>query len=238
LAKAPFQRPDTANFLLNALPESEYQELVPLLEPIHLEAGQAIYRQGGPLDQVYFPTTAILSWVGVTRMGERAEVGVVGWEGMLGIPALLGYAMSPYDAAVAMPGEVLRAESSLVMEKFARLQSLQRLLFRYTCAALTQLAQTSVCGLYHTVEQRLCRWLLTAHDRARSDELLLTQEILAAMIGARRPTVSIASGTLQEAGLIRVNRGRVTILNRAGLESATCECYSVMRRAFDLFLGA
>ena len=225
------------NFLLSSLPDGEYRDLAPLLEQVHVGAGQAIYRQGGPMDHVYFPTTAALSWVGSTRRGERTEVGLVGWEGMLGIPALLGYAGAPFAAEAAMDGEVMRAGSSPVKEQLDRLKSLQRLLFRHAYAVLTQLAQSSVCGRYHTVEQRLCRWLLSAHDRAPGNELSLTQAILAVMIGARRPTVSIFLGKLQKSGLIRVNRGRITLLNRGGLEDATCECYWVMRHEFDLFLS-
>jgi CRP-like cAMP-binding protein len=156
---------------------------------------------------------------------------------MLGIPELLGYEVSPYGVEVELPGEVLRVKASRFKKEFERLNSIHSLLFRYTYTALTQLAQSNVCGRYHTVEERLCRWLLMAHDRSTGDELLLTQEILAGMIGARRPTVSIVSGTLQKAGLIRVSRGRITMLDRAGMEEATCECYWVIRRAFDIFLG-
>jgi CRP-like cAMP-binding protein len=237
MAKAAASQHTGANFLLRSLPEREYREIAPLLDPVRVEPEQIIYRQGEPIEYVYFPTTAMLSWIGTTQAGERVEVGVVGWEGMLGIPELLGYEVSPYGVEVELPGEVLRVKASRFKQEFERLNSIHSLLFRYTYTALTQLAQSSVCGRYHTVEERLCRWLLMAHDRTNGDELLLTQEILAGMIGARRPTVSIVSGTLQKAGLIRVSRGRITILDRAGMEDATCECYWVIRRAFDVFLG-
>jgi CRP-like cAMP-binding protein len=144
--------------------------------------------------------------------------------------------VSAMDAEVAIAGEVLRAQATRVKERFERLTALQRHLLRYTTACLTQVAQSSLCGLYHSVEQRLCRWLLTAQDRTRSDELLFTQDTLAGMIGARRPTVSIASGALQKRGLIRVNRGRVTVLDRAGIESAVCDCYWIIRQALGSFL--
>lgn len=238
VAKVVCSQHNGGNFLLSSLPDSEYRDLAPLLDQVHVGPGQAIYRQGEPIDYLYFPTTAILSWVGTTRQGERSGVCVVGWEGMLGIPYLLGYEASPFHAQVAIGGEALRAEPARVGQRFEHLVSLQRLLFRYTCMALTQVAQSGLCGLYHTVEQRMCRWLLAAHDRSRGDELLLTQEMLAGMIGARRPTVSLAAGALQKSGLIRVNRGRITLLNRAGIEDATCECYWAIRREFDLFLGA
>jgi len=238
MAKAGLSRHYGVNFLLNSLPENEYQDLVRLLERVQVETGQAIYQQGAAMDYLYFPTTAILSWMGATRHGERSEVGVVGWEGMLGIPHLLGYEASPFDAEVAIAGEVLRVESNRIRPNFERLTSLQRLLFRYTYAALTQIAQSSVCGLYHTVEQRLSRWLLAAHDRSRGNELVLTQETLAGLIGARRPTVSLASGVLQSAGLIKVNRGRITLLDRAGMEAKACECYWVVRRELGQFLEA
>jgi CRP-like cAMP-binding protein len=237
MAKAAPSQHNGGNFLLHSLPEREYREIAPLLESIRVEPEQIIYRQGEPIEYVYFPTTAMLSWIGTTQAGERVEVGVVGWEGMLGIPELLGYEVSPYGVEVELPGEVLRVKASRFKREFERLNSIHSLLFRYTYTALTQLAQSNVCGRYHTVEERLCRWLLMAHDRTTGDELLLTQEILAGMIGARRPTVSIVSGTLQKAGLIRVSRGRITMLDRAGMEDATCECYWVIRRAFDIFLG-
>jgi len=238
MAKAAFIPRNAANYLLDSLPETERRDLSRLLEKVEVEPGQRIYRQGRPIDYVYFPTSAILSWTGMTRQGERAEVGMVGWEGMLGMSHLAGFDASPFDAEVAIAGEALRAQASRVREKFERLVSLQNLLLRYTCSSLTQLAQSSLCGLYHTVDQRLCRWLLTAHDRVRSDELAFTQDTLAGMIGARRPTVSIAAGALQKAGLIRVNRGRVTLVDRTGIEVIVCDCYWVIRRALGIFLEA
>ena len=238
MAKAAPCRHPGANFLLRSFPDREYAQIAPQLDQVHVEPEQVIYRQGEPIDYVYFPTTAMLSWVGSTRAGERVEVGVVGWEGMLGIPELLGFELSPYGVEVELPGDVLRIKASRFKKEYERMNSIHSLLFRYTYTALTQLAQSSICGRYHTVEQRLCRWLLMAHDRAEGNELHLTQEIIAGMIGARRPTVSIVAGTLQKAGLIRVNRGRITILDRDRMEEATCECYWAIRRAFDMFLGA
>src|SRR5262245_1052260 len=188
------------NFLLRSLPREDYSALVGSMERLEVESEQMIYRQDEPIEYIYFPTTAMLSWIATTDAGERVEVGVVGWEGMVGVPELLGYETSPYGVEVELPGEVLRIRASHFKKAFERLTSIHSLLFRYTYTALTQLAQSSACGRFHTVEARLCRWLLMAHDRSASDELLLTQEILAGMIGARRPAVSIVVGTLQKAG--------------------------------------
>ncbi len=225
------------NFLLRSLPQEEYQGLLGSMERVRVESEQMIYRQDEPIEHVYFPVTAMLSWIATTQAGERVEVGVVGWEGMVGIPELLGYEISPYSVEVELPGEVLRIRAADFKKHFDRLTSIHGLLFRYTYTALVQLAQSSACGRFHPIESRLCRWLLMAHDRSEGDELQLTQEILAGMIGARRPTVSIVGGILQKAGLIRVNRGRVTILDRSGLEEASCECYAAIRQAFDRFLN-
>jgi len=226
-----------ANFLLRSLPDKDYAHIAPQLDQLHVEPEQVIYRQSEPIDYVYFPTTAMLSWVGSTRAGERVEVGVVGWEGMLGIPEVLGFELSPYGVEVELPGNVLRMKASRFKKEYESMSSIHGLLFRYTYTALTQLAQSTICGRYHTVEQRLCRWLLMAHDRSAGDDLYLTQEIIAGMIGARRPTVSVVAGALQKAGLIRVSRGRITILHRTGMEGTTCECYWAIRHAFDMFLG-
>jgi CRP-like cAMP-binding protein len=225
------------NYILAALPEKEFENLAPALQLIRVKPEEVIYRAQEAIKYVYFPTTAMLSWIGITEAGERIEVGVVGWEGMVGIPELLGYETSPYGVEVELPGELYRISLKEFKEEFNRLNTVHGLLFRYTYTALTQLAQSSVCGRFHTVEERLCRWLLMAHDRCESDELLLTQEILAGMIGARRPAVSIVTGTLQKAGLISNRRGRITILDREGLEDASCECYRIIREAFDKFIG-
>ncbi len=237
MAKAALHCEPIDNFLLRSLPAREYTNLLATMDRLRVEPEEVIYRQDEPIEFVYFPVTAMLSWIGTTRSGERVEVGVVGWEGMVGIPELLGYEISPYGVEVELPGEVLRIKATQFKKEFERLNSIHSLLFRYTYTALAQLAQSSVCGRFHPIESRLCRWLLMAHDRCENDELHLTQEILAGMIGSRRPTVSIVSGILQKAGLIRVNRGRITILDRLGLEEATCECYWIIRRAFDRFLG-
>jgi CRP-like cAMP-binding protein len=224
------------NFILASLPQREFENLASYLQLIRVKPEEIIYHAQEPIKYVYFPTTAMLSWIGVTEAGERIEVGVVGWEGMVGIPELLGYETSPYGVEVELPGELYRINVKEFKQEFNHLNSIHSLLFRYTYTALTQLAQSSVCGRFHTVEERLCRWLLMAHDRCETDILLLTQEILAGMIGARRPAVSIVTGTLQKAGLISSRRGKITILDREGLEDAACECYRIIRQAFDKFI--
>lgn len=225
------------NYILASLPESEFQRLKLQLQNVKLTSEQLIYATNEPIEYVYFPTTAMLSWIATTRDGERVEVGVVGWEGIAGIPELLGYRISPFTLEVELPGEALRIHTDKFRREFNQLPLLQTILFHYTYTALTQLAQSSVCNRFHTVEERMLRWLLLAHDRCDSDELNLTQEILAGMIGARRPAVSIVIGNLQKAGLLRAERGRITILDREGMEESSCECYRVIREALEKFIG-
>lgn len=224
------------NFLLATFPVSVYEKLLPFMETVSLKQEQVVYQADQQIDYVYFPTTAMMSWVAATSEGERIEVGVVGWEGMVGIPELLGYKTSPFGVEVELPGDAIRIATEKFTPVFEELASIRGILFRYVYTALTQLAQSSVCGRYHGVEERLCRWLLMAHDRSEGDELLLTQEILAGMIGARRPAVNIVIGNLQKSGLIQTERGRITIVDRDGMEKTSCECYRVIREAFDKFL--
>jgi CRP-like cAMP-binding protein len=224
------------NYILASLPQSELEVLAPHFQTLNLPSEELLYQTNEPIEYVYFPTTAMLSWIATTRDGERVEVGVVGWEGIVGIPELLGYHISPFGVEVELPGEVIRIRADKFSQGFKTLPTLQTILFHYTYTALTQLAQSSVCNRFHTVEERMSRWLLMAHDRAAGDELVLTQEILAGMIGARRPAVSIVIGNLQKAGLIRAERGRITILDREGMEESSCECYRVIREAFEKFI--
>jgi CRP-like cAMP-binding protein len=238
MAKAKKLETAIGNFILASLPPQDFEILSSTLQIIQVKPEEVIYRTQEPIQYLYFPTTAMLSWIATTRAGERIEVGVVGWEGMVGIPELLGYEVSPYGVEVELPGEMYCIDVKTFKQEFIRLSRIHSLLFRYTYTALTQLGQSSACGRFHTVEERLCRWLLMAHDRSETDDLLLTQEILAGMIGARRPAVSIVTGTLQKAGLILNQRGKITIIDREGLEAAACECYHIIREAFDLFVGA
>jgi CRP-like cAMP-binding protein len=225
------------NYILASLPENEFLNLKPHLQTVSLSPETLIYQINEPIEYIYFPTTSMLSWIATTSEGERVEVGVVGWEGIVGVQELLGYQISPFTVEVELPGEALRVRTDKFRVQFNESPLMQRILFHYTYTALTQLAQSSVCNRFHTVEERMSRWLLLAHDRCAGDELSLTQEILAGMIGARRPAVSIVIGNLQKAGLLRSERGRITILDREGVEQTACECYRVIREAFEKFIN-
>lgn len=224
------------NFILAQLPASEVELLADSMQIARMTPEDLIFRASEKVEYVYFPLTAMLSWIATTSEGERVEVGVVGWEGMVGVPEMLGYRAAPFTVEVELPGEVVRIRSEVFKRTFNRLPAIQNLLFKYTFTAHTQLAQSSVCNRFHTVEERMSRWLLMAHDRCDGDELALTQEILAGMIGARRPAVSIVLGNLQKAGMIRVERGRITVIERETMEKSACECYRVIREAFDRFV--
>lgn len=224
------------NFILAQLPADEIDRLQPSMQTARMTPEDLIFRVSERVEYVYFPVTAMLSWIATTSEGERVEVGVVGWEGMVGVPEMLGYSVAPFTVEVELPGDVVRIRAEVFKRHFQRLPAIQNLLFRYYSTAHTQLAQSSVCNRFHTVEERMSRWLLMAHDRCDADELALTQEILAGMIGARRPAVSIVLGNLQKAGLIRVERGRITVLQREKMEESACECYRVIREAFDRFI--
>ena len=224
------------NFILAQLPPDELESLQPAMQIARMTAEDLIFRANEQVEYVYFPITAMLFWIATTSEGERVEVGVVGWEGMCGVPEMLGYSLAPFTVEVEFPGHVVRIRADVFIRAFDRLPVIQQLLFRYYFTAHTQLAQSSVCNRFHTVEERMNRWLLMAHDRCNGDELALTQEILAGMIGARRPAVSIVLGNLQKAGSIRIERGRITILQREKMEESACECYRVIREAFDHFI--
>ena len=225
------------NFILASLTPDELERLQPAMQTAQMAPEEVVYGSGETVEYVYFPLTAMLSWIATTTEGERIEVGVVGWEGMVGVPEMLGYKNASFTVEAELPGEVIRVRAERFKEIFNNSDSLQKTLFRYTFTALTQLAQSSVCNRFHTVEERMNRWLLMAHDRCDGDELNLTQEILAGMIGARRPAVNIVLGNLQKAGFIRAERGRIKILNRAGMENSACECYRFIRDAFDRFIN-
>ncbi len=221
--------PSPRNRLLALLPEDEFERLRPHLSPILLTAGQPIYDPGRPADWIYFPTTAVVSFVHITASGATTQVGLVGNEGVLGLAVLLGAKSLPDGAVVQIAGDALRSRGELVADEFWRGGVFQHLLLRYLQALMTQISQTAVCNQMHSVEQRLCRWLLLCLDRVESDELTMTQEFLAGMLGDRRESVTLAAGNLQSLGLIQYARGRLTLLDRAGLEARACECYQVVR---------
>jgi len=224
------------NHLLAALPKPEYQRLFPHLELVLLPLGEALYESGDRLIHVQFPTTAIVSLLYVMENGASAEIAVVGNEGIVGIALFMGGETMPNRAVVQSEGYAYRLKGQLLKQEFNRAGALQHLLLRYTLAMLTQMAQTAVCNRHHTVDQQLCRWLLLSLDRLPSNELSMTQELIANMLGVRREGVTEAVGKLQRAGLIDHDRGRITVLDRQGLEARVCECYNVVRQEFRRLL--
>jgi CRP-like cAMP-binding protein len=218
--------------LLAVLPEAESKRLLPHLEHVSLPLGKALYESGDQLNHVYFPTTSIVSLLYELENGSSAEIAVVGHEGIVGIALFMGGDTMPNRAVVQSAGEAYRLQGALLKQEFNRAGALQHLLLRYTLAMLTQMAQTAVCNRHHTVDQQLCRWLLLSLDRLPSNELSMTQELIANMLGVRREGVTEAAGKLQSAGLISYNRGHIIVLDRAGLEKRVCECYDVVRKEF------
>src|SRR5437764_6879153 len=224
------------NRLLAAMPRSEYQQIVRSLERVPMPLGQSVYEGGEAQGFVYCPTTSIVSLLYVLADGASAEIAVTGHEGLVGIALFMGGETTPSRAVVQSAGEGYRLRASVLKKEFERGGALQQLLLRYTQALITQMAQTAVCNRHHSVDQQLCRWLLFSLDRLRNDELSMTQELIANMLGVRREGVTEAAGKLQDAGLIRYSRGRITVLDRPGLEVQSCECYRVVKTEFDRLL--
>ncbi len=224
------------NHLLAVLPETESERLFPYLEPVQLPLGHALYESGDRLSHVYFPTTAIVSLLYVMENGASAEITVVGNEGVVGIALFMSGETMPNRAVVQSAGQGYRLKGHVLTQEFNRSGALQHLLLRYTLALLTQMAQTAVCNRHHSVDQQLCRWLLLSLDRLPSNELTMTQELIANMLGVRREGVTEAAGKLQKAGLIAYSRGQITVLDRPGLEARVCECYEVVKKEFDRLL--
>ncbi|OHD72812.1 MAG: Crp/Fnr family transcriptional regulator [Spirochaetes bacterium RBG_13_68_11] len=221
-----------ANHLLSALPKPEFQRLLPHLEPVPLPLGKALYESGDRLSHVYFPTNAIVSLLYVMENGASAEIAVVGNDGIVGIALFMGGETMPNRAVVQSAGAAYRLKGQLLKYEFNRAGALQHLLLRYTLAMLAQMAQTAVCNRHHSIDQQLCRWLLLSLDRLPSNELSMTQELIANMLGVRREGVTEAAGKLQSAGLINYSRGLITVLDRPGLEARVCECYDVVKKEF------
>lgn len=226
-----------ANRLLGLLPPRDYARLRPHLQPIPLTYRQSLYRAQRPIAYVYFIESGVGSLVNTMTNGEAAEVGTIGNEGMVGLPLALGDDRAPTSVYIQVPGAGLRMKATLFQKELARSASMRRVMLHYAHAFFNQVAQSAACSRFHSLDQRCCRWLLMTHDRMQSDEFLLTQEILAMMLGVQRTGVSAAAGALQRAGLIRYKRGQVTIIDRRGLESLSCECYGVSKREFDRLLG-
>lgn len=224
------------NHLLAALPAHEAERLYPHLEQVMMPLGKVLYESGNHLQHVYFPTTAIVSLLYIMNDGASAEIAVVGKEGIIGVALFMGGDTMPNRAVVQSAGDAYRLPGKLLKQEFHRSGTLQQILLRYTQALLTQMAQTAVCNRHHSVDQQLCRWLLLSLDRLPSNELTMTQELIANMLGVRREGVTEAAGKLQRAGLIHYSRGHITVLDRAGLEARVCECYQVVKQEFNRLL--
>lgn len=224
------------NHLLSVLPEEERARLAPHLVAIDMTLGQVVYESGDRQHFVYFPTTSIVSLLYVMEDGASAEIAIVGNEGVIGIALFMGGETTPSRAIVQSAGAAFRLDARILKQEFGRAGPVQRLLLRYTQALITQMAQTAVCNRHHSIDQQLCRWLLLSMDRLPSNELKMTQELIANMLGVRRSGVTEAALKLQDAGLIRYSHGHIQVLDRPGLEERVCECYRVVKREFDRLL--
>ncbi|WP_262966980.1 Crp/Fnr family transcriptional regulator [Methylobacter psychrophilus] len=229
------------NYLLNALPVTEYEHLFPHLEQVPMPLGKVLYESGDELHHAYFPTTCIVSKLYVMENGASVEIAVIGNDGIIGVSLFMGGGGMPNRAVVQSEGYAYRLRAHVLIQQFNRFGGrrsgvLNHLLLHYTQALLTQMAQTAACNRHHSVDQQLCRWLLLSLDRLASNELIMTQELIANMLGVRREGVTVAAGKLQKAGLINYHRGHITVLNRPGLEARVCECYQVVKTEFDRLL--
>jgi CRP-like cAMP-binding protein len=224
------------NHILAALPDADYARLLPDLELLPMPLGWAVYESGGAQGYLYFPTTCIVSLLYVMESGSSAEIAITGNEGMVGISLFMGGESTPSRAVVQSAGNGYRLKANVLKKEFALGGHLQHLALRFTQALITQMAQTAVCNRHHALDQQLCRWLLLSMDRLPNNELVMTQELIANMLGVRREGVTEAAGKLQEAGLIQYSRGHIKVLDRAGLEKRVCECYAVVRKEYDRLL--
>jgi len=225
------------NHLLAALPTTEFERLAPHLELVTMPLGEMLYEPGGQLQHAYFPTTAIVSLHYVMESGASAESAGVGNEGVVGVSLFMGGETTPSSAVIQTAGHAYRLAGLFLKEEFNRSGLMQRLLLRYTQALLTQMSQTAACNRHHSVEQQLCRWLLLTLDRLPSNELTMTQELVASMLGVRREGITEAAGQLQRAGFLSYRRGHIAVLDRSGLESRACECYAVVKKEVSRLLS-
>ena len=225
------------NHLLAALPTAEFEPLAARLELVSMMLGDRLYEPGGQLQYAYFPTTAIVSLHYVMESGASSESSGVGNEGVIGISLFMGGDTTPSSAVVHTAGYAYRLQRRMVKQEFDRARSMQRLFLRYTQSLITQIAQTAVCNRLHSVDQQLCRWLLMTLDRIPSGELVMTQELIASMLGVRREGITAAAGKLQNAGYIRYRRGHIAVLDRSGLEIHACECYAVVKKESSRLLS-
>jgi CRP-like cAMP-binding protein len=232
----PARNQPRQNHLLAALPAAEVERWLPHLEAIEMPLGQVLYESGSTLSHIYFPTTAIVSLLYVLEDGASAEIAVVGNEGLVGISLFMGGQTTPSRAVVQSAGRGYRLKAQLMKTEFDKAGPVLHLLLRYTQALITQMAQTAVCNRHHSLDQQLCRWLLLSLDRLQGDELVMTQSLIANMLGVRREGVTEGATKLQKAGLIRYSRGRISVIDRPGLEKRTCECYAVVKKEYDRLL--
>jgi CRP-like cAMP-binding protein len=234
---ASFHTTPNQNHLLAALPTAEYVGIAAHLEPVAMPIGKMLYEPNEQLQYAYFPTTSIISLHYVMESGASAETAGVGNEGMVGVSLFMGGNTTPSSAVVQTAGEAYRLERKLLKQEFERAGSLQQLLLRYTQALMTQMTQTAVCNRHHSIEQQLCRWLLLTLDRLSNNDLIMTQELVASMLGVRREGITEAAGNLQRAGYIHYRRGHISVINRAGLEAHTCECYAIVKTEMHRLLS-
>jgi CRP-like cAMP-binding protein len=224
------------NRLLAALSEQSYDALLPFLEEVELPLGKVLYESGGLQGHVYFPTSSIVSLLYVLENGSSAEIAVTGCEGLVGIALFMGGETTPNRAVVQSAGEGYRVKAKALKQLFEAGGALQLLLLRFTQALITQMTQTAVCNRHHSIDQQLSRWLLLSLDRLPANELVMTQELIANMLGVRREGVTEAAGKLQAEGLVEYSRGRITVLDRRRLEQRVCECYAVVKKEYDRLL--
>ena len=226
------------NLILGSLPDKEYEHLYPYLEPIALARGATLYGAGDTAQHAYFLVSGMISLLAITEDGKAIEVGMVGNEGMVGLPIVLGFNIMPQLVVTQLPSAALRIKTNRLKAEFNLGGQLHDLLLRYAHTLITQLSQSASCNMFHTVKERLCRWLLIARDRVQSDTLYLTHEFVSQMIGAPRTSVTSIVGSLQREGLVNYQRGKVIILDRAGLESASCECYRIVKESINRYVSA
>jgi CRP-like cAMP-binding protein len=225
------------NLLLASLPEADWLRWRPHLEPVCMPLGQVLHDSGATLNHAYFPTTAIVSLQYVTENGASAEVAQIGYEGIVGTPLFMGGGTTPSRAVVQSAGEGFRLPGAVIRQEFSRSPAVVMILLRFTQALIAQMAQTAACNRHHSLDQQLCRWMLLSLDRARGSDLVVTQELISQMLGVRREGVTEAAASLRKAGLISSRRGHIKVLDRAGLERRSCECYAVVRAEYDRLLA-
>lgn len=225
------------NSLLRSISAEARTRLAPVMQYVSLPLGHVLYDPGAPLDSVYFPSTCVVSCLYTMHDGATAEIALVGNDGVVGVTSFLGGGAPPHRAIAQIGGDAVKVPARFIKAEFARNGSLQHVLLRYTQALITQISQTAVCNRLHSVEQRLCRWLLLCHNRVNGAEIRMTQEYIANMLGGRRESVTVAAGHLQDLGLIRYSRGNITIVDRKGLELIVCECYQTVEDEYNRLLA-